>query len=64
MILVSYQRQNTDAVTFGTSLLFHILLEVLDVCVKCMGMLQRLKIGFLIIEVERWLREFQKDNFY
>lgn len=45
MVLVSYPRQNID-VTFGSSSLFHILLEVLDVCIKCMGMLQRLRIGF------------------
>lgn len=46
MVLVSYQRQNTDARTFRSSLLFHILLKVLEVCVKCMGMLQRLRIAF------------------
>lgn len=46
MVLVSSQRQNTDAGTFRSSLLFHILLKVLEVCVKRMGMLQRLRIAF------------------
>lgn len=46
MVLVSSQRQNTDAGTFRSSLLFRILLKVLEVCVKCMGMLQRLRIAF------------------
>lgn len=46
VVLVSYQRQNTDAVTVGSSSLFHLLLEVLDVCDKCMGILQRLRVGF------------------
>lgn len=65
VVLVSNKRWSTDAVTFRSSLLFQILWEqhLLEVYVKCMGMLGRFSFSNYRKKAERILEQYFFTDF-